>query len=272
MGYMTEAKLPALLKGAVQDLIAGARRYHLWSAFAAEDVLDTYRHTSVGVLWAIFSFSSFALAIILVFGIDSETGPTSAYVGHLVSGLLAWNFLSGIVSQGPSIFVVNERFLKGSSLPLSVWAYHVTLRILILNGFAAIGAAVFLLASGFPSSWSAFAAVPAVGLYILAAIPLQLILGSIGAYTRDVQQVIENLMRAVFFLTPVIWVVQPGTYRYTLAQLNPFTPLIDIFRAPLIEGTIPWASWHSALIMTAGIWIVALIVFSYSRLKIVFWL
>lgn len=271
MGYMTEAKFPALLKSAVQDLIAGVRRYHLWTAFATEDVLDTYRHTSVGVLWAIFSFSSFALAIILVFGMDSATGPTSAYIGHLVSGLLAWNYLSSIVSQGPSVFISNERFLKGTSMPLSVWAYHFTLRALILNGFAAIGAAVFLILAGYPSSWIALAAVPALLLYVAASIPVQLILGSIGAYTRDVQQVIENLMRAIFFLTPVIWAAEPGSTRYVIAQINPFTPFIDIFRAPLIEGTVPWTSWELATIMTIVLWIVALIVFSYSRLRIVFW-
>lgn len=270
--HMVQVMFSMRLRDAIQDLFAGVRRCRLWSAFATEDVLDTYRHTSVGAIWAVFSFSTFAIAIILVFGMNSGSGPSPQYIAHLVTGLLAWNFMSAIISQAPNIFVANERFLKGCKLPLSVWAFQATLRTLILNSFAAIGAVMFLVWYGYPKNWTALGAVPAVAMYVLASIPVQLVLGSLGAFTRDVQQIIENLMRAIFFLTPVIWYPDAGTHRATLAALNPLTPFIDIFRAPLIDGSNPWEAWKAVIAMTVGLWVVALIVFAYARRRIVFWL
>lgn len=269
---MVQVLLRTRLHEAIHDLFAGARRYQLWSAFATEDVLDTYRHTSVGALWAVFSFSTFAIAIILVFGMNSGTGPSPEYIAHLVTGLLAWNYLSATISQAPNIFVANERFLKGCKLPLSIWAFHTTLRTLILNSFAAIGALAFLLWYGYPKDWAALGAVPAVAMYVLASIPVQLVLGSLGAYTRDVQQIIENLMRAIFFLTPVIWYPDPGTHRATLAAMNPLTPFVEIFRSPIINGSNSLEAWKAVAAMTLCLWVVALFVFSYSRRRIVFWL
>jgi len=260
-----------LTKAAGSDIWEGAVRYRLWLALAKEDVLDTYKHTSIGVLWAVFSFSFFAGSIILTFGLDSDL-PGGEYAVHLISGLLAWNFISSIIGQATTIFTSNEAFIKGSKLPFSLFAFHSTVRALILNGFAAIGALVFLLWFGYPRSLVALACLPAVVLYAATAIPVQLLLGSLGAFTRDVQQIVDNIIRAVFFLTPVIWSPAPGTHRYTIPQLNPLTPYIEIFLDPILHGRIPMNYWADCLIMTALFWILAVGVFAYTRRHIVFWI
>ncbi|WP_435656763.1 ABC transporter permease [Brucella pituitosa] len=271
MEYSNKVGFSALLKCALQDLKEGIDHHHLWLALAMEDVLDTYRHTSIGVLWAVFSFSFFALSIILVFGLNGGA-PSAAYTAHMVTGLLAWNFLSSIITQAPTVFIANERYIKGSRLPLSLFAFHVTIRALLLNGFAAIGASVFLLWNGYPYTWVAFAIVPAILMYVVTAIPVQLLLGSLGAFTRDVQQIIENIVRAVFFLTPVIWFSEPGTHRGVIASLNPLTHYIEIFRKPIVEGVIPWGDWGACVIMTVALLGLSLLIFSYTRRKIVFWI
>lgn len=271
MEFSNQTGLAAPIKSALEDIWDGVRRFPLWIALATEDVLDTYRHTSFGVLWAVFSFSFFAFAIILAFGLDGQ-GTSTAYTAHLVTGLLAWNFISSIIGQAPAVFLSNQHFIKGSRLPLSVFALHMTTRTLILTGFSAIGAAAFLIWSGLPRSWIAVASIPAVLMYILTALPVQLLLGSLGAFTRDVQQVVENIVRAVFFLTPVIWLAAPGTHRYVIAQLNPLTHYIEIFRMPIVDGVVPWGAWAACLFLTALLWAIAVPVFSYTRQKLVFWL
>ncbi|MGH6859029.1 MAG: hypothetical protein ACRECY_02160, partial [Phyllobacterium sp.] len=104
--------VPELLGIALRDIWDGLCRYRLWLALAKEDVLDSYRHTSIGVLWAVFSFSFFALSILMVFGLDSDR-PARAYMAHLVTGLLVWNFISAIITQGVSVFTSQESFIKG---------------------------------------------------------------------------------------------------------------------------------------------------------------
>ncbi|MCG7392457.1 ABC transporter permease [Microvirga sp. ACRRW] len=262
---------PDLLKDALEDIWDGARRYHLWLAFATEDILDAYRHTSIGILWNAFSFLLFALAIILVFGLDGQ-GPTDGYVVHLVTGLLIWNFINLIINQAPTVFGQNERFIKGSKLPLSIFCFQVTARALILSAFSALAALFVLVWYGYPHSWAALGAIPAIIWFIITAVPVQLLLGSLGAFTRDVQQIIENVMRAVFFLTPVMWVAVPESHRYAVAKLNPFTYYIEIFRIPIVDGFIPWNAWLACILMTGVFWAAALVVFTYTRRKIVFWI
>ncbi|MEP7457411.1 ABC transporter permease [Phyllobacterium sp. SB3] len=260
-----------LLVIALKDIWGGLQRYRLWLALAKEDVLDSYRHTSIGVLWAVFSFSFFALAILLVFGLDSNR-PAHAYIAHLVTGLLAWNFISAIITQGVSVFTSQESFIKGSKLPLSLFTYHVMARNFILDGFAAIAAMIFLLWNGYPTGWHFLGAIPALILYALTAIPVQLLLGSLGAYTRDVKQIIDNIMRATFFLTPVIWTPSPGTHRAAIANLNPLTAYIEVFRVPFIENRIPWDFWLECIVMTGSLWVLAILIFAATRRHIVFWL
>jgi ABC-type polysaccharide/polyol phosphate export permease len=263
--------LPALVKDAVEDIWDGARRYHLWLAFATEDILDAYRHTSIGILWNAFSFLLYALAIIVIFGLDGG-GLTESYIVHLVSGLLVWNFISLIINQAPTVFGMNERFIKGSKLPLSTFCYQVTARALMLSAFSALAALAVLAWYGYPHNWAALAVIPAIGWFIVTAVPVQLLLGSLGAFTRDVQQIIENVMRALFFLTPIMWVSVPGSHRYTVARFNPFTYYVEIFRIPLVDGFIPWNAWLACILMTGVFWAAALLVFSYTRRKIVFWI
>lgn len=260
-----------LLVIALKDVWDGLLRYRLWLALAKEDVLDSYRHTSIGVLWAVFSFSFFALAILLVFGLDTGRS-SSAYIAHLVTGLLAWNFISAIITQGVSVFTSQESFIKGSKLPLSLFTYHVMARNFILDGFAAIAAMVFLLWNGYPTGWYSLGAIPAVVLYALTAIPVQLLFGSLGAYTRDVKQIIDNIMRATFFLTPVIWSPSTGSHRATIANLNPLTAYIEVFRMPLVENRIPWDFWLECAVMTGSLWVLAIFIFAATRRHIVFWL
>ncbi len=271
MDVSKPAGFPGLLKDAVEDIWDGARRYHLWLAFAIEDILDVYRHTSIGILWNAFSFLLYALAIILVFGLDGQ-GPTDTYVVFLVTGLLIWNFITMIISQAPTIFSMNERFIKGSKLPLSIFCFQVTARAIILSAFSAFAALIVLVWHGYPHSWAALGAVPAIVWCVLTAIPVQLILGSLGAFTRDVQQIIDNVMRALFFLTPIMWVAVPGSHRHAIAKLNPFTYYIEIFRIPIVDGFIPWNAWLACILMTSVFWVAALVVFAYTRRKIVFWI
>ncbi|MEJ1121099.1 ABC transporter permease [Phyllobacterium sp. CCNWLW109] len=268
---MPGSGLAALVGIALRDIVDGARYYRLWLALAKEDVLDAYRHTSIGVLWAVFSFSFYTVSIVLVFGLGTSF-PNKLYIAHLVTGLLAWNFISPIVNQGVTVFTSQVSYIKGSKLPLSLFTYHIMARNLILDGFAALGGIGFLIWSGYPSSWVALAALPAIGFFIVTAIPVQLLLGSLGAYTRDVKQIIENVMRSVFFLTPVIWTAAPGTHREVIARYNPFTSYIEIFRIPILEGRVPWENWLECLVMTGSIWIAAVLVFAATRRHIVFWL
>ena len=54
---------------------------------------------------------------------------------------------------------------------------------------------------------------------------------------------VNNLMRVVFFLTPVIWMPEMLGLRSTYLDLNPFYHFLELFRAPLLGHSPKLLSW-----------------------------
>jgi len=271
--YNTESE-PGIIADiieALRDIVSAMLRYRLWLALAKEDILDTYKHTSIGVLWAVVSYSAFIITLVLIFDAGG-TLTTEDYVAHVASGLLVWTFMSGVIGQGSNVFTGNISYIRGTRLPFSIFIFHNVAKNLILSSFAASGAILFILYYGKPNSMLWIVSLPAVMLFVLTAIPVQLILGSIGTYVRDTKQIINNMLRSVFFLTPIFWMPEDGTARGTIADWNPLTRYIEIFRAPIVDDVVPWGSWLDCLVVTSAMWLVAVLVFSMARRKIVFWL
>lgn len=271
--YNTESE-PGIIADiieAMRDIVSATLRYRLWLALAKEDILDTYKHTSIGVLWAVVSYSALIITLVLIFDTE-DTLKTADYVAHVACGLLVWTFISGVIGQGSSIFTGNNSYIRGTSLPVSTFVFHNVAKNLVLSGFAAVGAVLFILYYGYPKSMMWIISLPAIPFLAVSAVPVQLILGSIGAYAHDTKQIINNLMRSVFFLTPIFWTPKEGTVRGIIAEWNPITQYIEIFRSPIVEDVVPWRAWLDCLAVTSAMWVAALLVFSVARRKIVFWL
>ena len=55
---------------------------------------------------------------------------------------------------------------------------------------------------------------------------------------RDVPFIIQNIMQVMFFVTPIIWRMDDMGNRFRILEFNPFYILIELVRAPLINGYI----------------------------------
>jgi ABC-type polysaccharide/polyol phosphate export permease len=104
---------------------------------------------------------------------------------------------------------------------------------------------------------------------ILFTLGLGYMASVVGTFLPDIKEIISVLLRALLFAAPILYPVSmvPDKYR-PLIDLNPLTYLIEAYRALLLEGRIPDASWSvwfalfSAIIFIAGfVW------FERSKLK-----
>lgn len=253
------------------DLADGARRWRLWTVLAWEDLRQRYRRTSFGIIWAALSFGLFCGAKIAVFGLVSGL-DLPFFAAWVVLGFLAWQFISGAVVDGCSVFISADNWIKGVRLPFSTFAYQSVARLAIVTAYAAGAAVLILLAIGQFRSPMALAALVAVPVFLVNAFLVHLLLGPVCARYRDVQQLVQTTMRIMFFLTPIIWVPsQLGPYA-GLADLNPFTHYLAIFRAPVVDAAVPWTSWFVVLAITAALALAAFAVFGLARRRMVLWL
>ena len=120
--------------------------------------------------------------------------------------------------------------------------------------------------------WHALLSLPGVLLWLLDGFAACFLLGAICARFRDVPPIVGSLMQIAYYVTPVIWKPSMLGPRGWWLPLNPFDPLLDVVRAPLL-GQVPSALiWGAALGDSALLWGAAWLLFVRARPRIAFWI
>lgn len=258
--------LASILAGAADDLGRGVRMRRVWAALAAEDIGDQHRRTTLGPLWLLVNYLAFAGTFIFIFE-RAETGPS--YAVHVATGLLVWFFIMESIVGSVTLFAREESFIKGTTLPLSVYVMRATLQSVIRSGYALIGCALILLLSGaVPNALWAWSIVGAL-VVVLTAPAAIICFAFLGAFVPDSQFVVANLMRVGMFVTPVFW-TNPGQggLRGAVYHYNPFTWFLEIVRAPIALGHVPLGALGLCVAIGLATWALALVLLGTFRRQV----
>jgi lipopolysaccharide transport system permease protein len=255
-----------ILGNAFADLGAGLSRWRVWVALASEDIGDQHKRTTLGPLWLLINYLAFAATFIYVF----HTGQTTAdYRIYVATGLVVWFYIMEIISTSVTLFVREESFIKGTTLPLSVYVMRAALQSVIRAGYALVGCIAILMLGGVgvtPAwAWSV------VGLLLILVTTPAVItcFAFLGVFFPDSQYVISNLMRVAMFVTPVFW-SDPGAggFRGALYHYNPFTWFLDIARTPILSGQPAFKELVLCLIVGGLMWAVAIVLLGSLRRQV----
>ena len=210
----------------------------------------------------------------IMFSVMAPNRTIEKYPIFLLCGLLAWNFFSASIMTGTNSIVANGGLVKKMYFPREVLPIATVLANLVnfLLALVVLFAALIIFRSNFsPWLWG----LPIVILVqTIFTIGVVLLLSTVQVYYRDTMLVLDVILLAWFFLTPVFY---PVTYLPTSFQvfgvavdvqrlsyiLNPMASLINMYRDLLYYGsrTAPdffWRTSATALIMFAlGYWVFA---------------
>lgn len=241
------------------------------SQLVAQQLILRYRRTALGYLWTLINplMMMFVMAVVFsaLFKVDLKT-----FAAFLFAGMIPWNFFSLVVTQSGMAFINNEGLIKKIYLPKAIFPLSVTFALLIDSLLSFLALFIIILALGGTLSWSLLFLPISFLLLFLFTLSLGLIMSIVTVFFRDLQHVILIAMQGLFFLTPILYKHDALTGKVAwLVGLNPVTPFITLFRAPLIEATLPSGS---VLLQTAAISAAAmsigLFVFLRQEKKIVF--
>lgn len=257
------------IKSALTDMGAGLRMRRVWIALAKEDIGDQHRRTALGPLWLLINYLAFAATFIFVF--DRGGAGAEKYAAYVATGLLVWFYIMETLTQSVSLFVREESFIKGTTLPLSVYAMRLFMQSVIRAAYALAGCLAILLMSGTALSLGWLVSAFSVFL-ILAVTPAAIILFAfLGAYLPDSQFIVGNVMRIGMFLTPVFWTYEgTGGVRHIFYYWNPFTHFLEIVRMPILTGAMPMQSLFLCVVIGLALWAMALLVLGRFRKHVVF--
>ena len=227
-------------KWALLDLKEIWEYRELFWIFAWRDIKVRYKQTFLGVGWAVFQ-PLFSMFIFTIFFGNFAKIPSGEipYPLFVLTGLVFWNYFSGILSRASNSLIENEGIVKKVYFPREILPLSTIGSNLIDFGISLVLLLIVSVYFHFTPNILVLFIVP-LGLIIgtLGAGGLGLLLSSFNVKYRDVRYILPFFIQMMIFLTPVIYptnIMRPS-FRYLIA-LNPMTGVIDAARVVFSGGT-----------------------------------
>jgi lipopolysaccharide transport system permease protein len=225
------------------------RYRELFWIFAWRDIKVRYKQTLFGASWAVFQPLTSTFIFTIFFGnfakIPSGDLPYPLFV---LTGLVFWNYFSGILSRASNSLIENEGVVKKVYFPREILPLSTVGANLVDFGISLI---LLLIVSFYfhfvPSLLTLFIVPLCLIISTLGAEGLGLFLASFNVKYRDVRYALPFFIQIMIFLTPVIYptsIMRPS-FREIIA-LNPMTGVIEAARTVFSGGNI--LNWQTLLI------------------------
>ncbi len=206
-----------------------------------------YKNSALGFFWSLLNPLGMMLVFTIVFGFLMPDVRVEKYPLFLLTGLLPWNFFQASINAGLYSVVGSSNLVKKVYFPREVLPIATVLSQLVnfLLAFAVLFVALIVFQASFsPWLWT----LPFVILIqTVFSTGVVLVLGTLNVFYRDTAMIMEVVMLAWFFLTPVVYSVALlpetivlGGFTVPLQRLvyilNPMASLIAIYRDLLYWG------------------------------------
>ncbi len=211
------------------------------------EVKTRYRNSILGFVWSLLNPLGMMLVFTLFFGVLWPNHKIEKYPLFVLCGLLPWNYFSAGILSGMHSITANGGLVKKVYFPREVLPIAAVLAqgVNFLLAFLVLFAALLVFRSHLsPWLWLLPVVILIQTLFTLGVV---FILSALNVFYRDTAMVMEVVMLAWFFLTPVFYSVNqwPATYRlfgfdldtHRLAYiLNPLASLVNMYHDLLYYG------------------------------------
>lgn len=236
-------------------------RYFWWNLTLA-DLRFKYRRTYFGVLWSIIQPLAMTLLLSFVMGRMFKM-PMHYFAPYIFSGMIIWELVLASAMAGCTTLVNAGCYIHLFNHPMTIYSLRSVLALFINFLYAMIGLLL----------WCFIAMPENIGLpYIVLPFACVLlftwcwagatICSFSGVRFHDLPQCLVLVLQAIWFISPVYFpldLFRQGRMTLLL-EYNPIYHLLELFRAPLLDGHFPaWEHWAWSLGMAVFLWILAII-------------
>jgi lipopolysaccharide transport system permease protein len=237
-------------------------RYFLMHLSLA-DLRSRWRRSFLGIFWSMLQPLAMTALVAFVFARLLKTDISQLAV-HILSGLVVWEFAMATCVGGALSFVQADAYIKQCRQPLAIY----TLRTVLTSGIVLLVAsvplfvwAIAVMPQNFGLAWlSILLAYPILA---MVAWPICTLMAFLAVRFRDLPYALGLVMQALWFASPVYFEVD--LFRAggldVLVDWNPIYHLLQLVRAPTIQGTWPTSdnylfSIGTAVIFSLSAWLV----------------
>lgn len=213
------------------------------------DLKARYKNSVLGILWSILNPLFLMLVFTVLFSVMANN-QIRDYPIFVLAGLIPWNFFSGSLLSGTTSITNNSGLVKKVYFPRELLPLAALLSNLVNFLFAFAVLIVFLYIFGIGLTQHALWVPLILVTQLIFTLGLSLLLGSLTVFYRDVLMILEVVILAWFFMTPVFYSLELFGQAVTVAGItfypaqvmrwvNPMASIIDGYR------TVLWGTYSS---------------------------
>lgn len=222
------------------ELFRDIYRYRelIW-ALALKELKLRYKRSVLGFLWALLNPALLMLVLTMVFSTIMRF-PIPHYAIFLLSVLLPWTFFSQSLAYAAESIVGNGDLIKKVRVAKLVFPVAALISNMINLLLSLIPLAVLVLVMRHPFYWTwLYLPVPLLALAIFT-LGATFFFAAANVYYRDVGHILQILLSAWFYVTPIIFPIDmlPAHYQW-IFKLNPIIYVINGFRLSVYYGMLP---------------------------------
>jgi lipopolysaccharide transport system permease protein len=209
------------------------------------DIHGRYRGSIGDMFWAVLNPFLLTLTYAFVFGVvlraryPNDNSP-AGFLLYFLAGMMPWLPVSEALARAPHVVLEYRNFVKKLLFPIEIIPVAQTISALVTQGIALLFfvAAIIIARDKLPPSiaWLPLLLIP----QILLMLGLSWFLAALGAYLRDLGQIMGFLLTLWFFLTPICYPEQSlPAWALPVLGKNPIYILVRSYRAIFLENRVP---------------------------------
>lgn len=235
------------------------------------DLKVRYRGSVLGFLWTLLNP---LLLMIVLSAVFSRIGRISEenYALFLLSALMTWGFFSQSVERSLGSIIQNRALIQKIYLPKIVFPVSIVLSNLVnliffLVAYLLIAVVIYRV---YPTT---FLLLPVVVMLFFLSAGAAMLMCTLNVFFRDFTHLTSVLLRALFYLTPIIYPASLfGPKGQLLLRLNPAYYPVAIGRDVLYYGRISsLEDWGIGFAAAVLVFVVGLLVFTSTQRRFVYY-
>jgi ABC-type polysaccharide/polyol phosphate export permease len=257
----------------IADIRAGFKRRPVWWGLTWQSIKSQYRRTYLGPWWITVQQVIFVAGLSLLFGLLLKQ-DLQTFVPYVTIGFIAFTWMTGMLQGGANCIVQNGAAIKTTPGPLSIYALRNFAGNTIQFAHDSIVIVAVLIIFQVHVTWTIVLVPVALAVIALNGIAVGLWLGSACARYRDVGQLVNSIIRILFFFTPIFWVTTDlsNAQIAAIAGWNPLAYFLQFLRAPLLGEPLTAAIVIGTIGFTVANCLIALVHFGRTRDRLAYWL
>ena len=240
------ANLPHWLRSLVtQPVRAVSRNWSLIESMVRRDIHGRYRGSVGDMFWAALNPLLLMLTYAFVFGFVLRTRfvndqSPAGFVLYFLAGMMPWLPFAEALARAPQAVLEHRNFVKKLLFPIEIVPVTQVLAALVTQAIALVFFIAGILIARervpFTAAWLPVLLIPQV----LFTLGMSWFLAALGAFLRDLGQVMGFLLTLWFFLTPICYPEQQlPVWALPVLGKNPVYILTRGFRAIFLENRPP---------------------------------